>query len=155
MNAAEKLDSIFAENEDKKICVVGTTCSGKSTLNKKFVNSVDMDQVVFTHLTPNEIASVDVEKWTPQINEKMKELADRHVVPKPGKPVFGTVMFDECDLVVYLDVDEQLLKERCTMRGVDYKNAKAMDDHIRRTIASSRVETISINVDQNIESKSV
>ncbi len=153
MNAAQELETIFNENEDKKICVVGTTCAGKSTLNKKFNQSIDMDQVVFSHLTPSEIATVDVDKWTPKVGEKMESLAKRHVSVSEGKPVFGTVVFDECDLVVYLDIDEKLLKERCNMRGVDFKNAKAMDNHLRKQVANSRIPAIAVRVDQNIESK--
>lgn len=153
MNAAEELKAIFEENQDKRICVVGTSCSGKSTLNKQFVESVDMDQVVFAHLTPNEIVSVDGTDWSPEVGQKMGELAKRHVTAVPGKPVFGTVIFDDCDLIVYLDIDEDLLKERCEMRGVSYKDATNMDKHIRRQIASSPIQTIVINVDRNIEAK--
>lgn len=36
MPVIEKLREIFNEYKDKRICVLGTTCCGKSTLQGKF-----------------------------------------------------------------------------------------------------------------------
>lgn len=45
------LDKIFEENKDKRICVVATSCAGKSTLLKFFEDAKDMDEELFPLLT--------------------------------------------------------------------------------------------------------
>ena len=38
LNTIQKLRQIFAENSDKRILVLGTTCAGKTTLKKACLN---------------------------------------------------------------------------------------------------------------------
>lgn len=50
----EELKKIFDNNKDKRILVIGTTCTGKSTLIKSLGIGLDMDKVIFPLLTKEE-----------------------------------------------------------------------------------------------------
>ena len=44
----------FDKNKDKRILVLGTTCTGKTTLIKSLGVGLDMDKVIFPLLTKEE-----------------------------------------------------------------------------------------------------
>lgn len=48
------LENIFNENKNKRIVVIGTTCSGKSTIVKKLAYARDMDKEIFPLLSKEE-----------------------------------------------------------------------------------------------------
>jgi len=50
----ENLIRIFVENKNKRICVLGTTCTGKTTLINRLNIGEDMDKLIFPLLTPEE-----------------------------------------------------------------------------------------------------
>ena len=41
-----KLSEIFEKNSNKRICILGSTCCGKSTLSKMLPNTIDMDEIL-------------------------------------------------------------------------------------------------------------
>lgn len=144
----EKLLEIFEQNKDKRICVLGTSCTGKSYLIKELGYGLDMDCEIFPKLTKEESDYVCMTPWTEEIGAKMNELVRTKLKICPGVPMFGTVLLDS-DLIVYLHISDELLKERCNMRGVDFNNAKGMQQEIEREIENSNIKTIIIEVENN------
>lgn len=45
--ATETIRKVFKEDSDKRICVVGASCVGKTTLLNHFPEAVDMDELLF------------------------------------------------------------------------------------------------------------
>ena len=70
----EQLKTIFEQNKDKRICVLGTTCTGKTTLINKTNIGLDMDKEIFPLLTSEEKEYVCQTPWTEEIGNKMDEL---------------------------------------------------------------------------------
>ena len=119
----EELKKIFDNNKDKRILVIGTTCTGKSTLIKSLGIGLDMDKVIFPLLTKEESDFVCQTPWTKEIGEKMTYLVKTKLKIRTGEPLFGTVLVD-CDLIIYLHISDELLKKRTDLRNVDFINAK-------------------------------
>jgi len=148
MNFSEELRQILEDNSDKRICVVGTTCTGKTTILKSLHFGVDMDKIIFPLLTPEEEAYVFQEPWTEEIGEYMNQLVREKIKIEAGIPVFGTVVIDS-DLLVFLDIDDELLKERTSLRNADFINAKNMGNKIKQEMMSSNIPYISVKVRQD------
>ena len=49
-----KLREIFDNNKEKRICVLGTTCTGKSTFINEMNVGQDMDELIFPLLSEEE-----------------------------------------------------------------------------------------------------
>ncbi len=141
-----RLQAIFDSNQDKRIVVVGTTCTGKSTFLKTIKNAVDMDEEVFPQLTPKEIRFVNQIPWTAEIGQTMNRLVKEKVKIKPGKPVFGTVVLDS-DLIIYLKINDDLLRQRTISRNAQFEDAKNMQKQIEEEIKKSRTPFIEIEVE--------
>ena len=131
MTNIEELMKIFNDNKDRRICVLGTTCTGKSTIVDEMNIGLDMDKEIFPLLTPEETEYVCSTPWTEEIGEKMNELVRTKLSIKPGVPMFETVLLD-CDLIVYLHIDDELLKQRTTLRNVDFDNAKICNKKLKK-----------------------
>ena len=145
MSNIEALRQILIDNKDKRICVLGTTCTGKTTLINEFNMGVDMDLEIFPLLTEEETEYVCQTPWTEEIGDKMDELVKTKLSIKPGIPMFGTVLLD-CDLIVYLHINDELLMERTKLRNVDFMSAKKMQLKIEEEIKKSNIPTIYIEV---------
>ena len=141
----EELRQIFIDNKDKRICVLGTTCTGKTTLINESNMGVDMDEEIFPLLTEEETEYVCQTPWTEEIGNKMDELVRTRLSIKPGIPMFGTVLLD-CDLIIYLHITDELLLERTKSRNVDFSNAKNMQLKIEEEKKKSSIPTIYIEV---------
>ena len=141
----EQLKTIFEQNKDKRICVLGTTCTGKTTLINKTNIGLDMDEEIFPLLTKEETDYVCQTPWTEEIGNKMDELVRTKLKIQPGTPMFGTVLLD-CDLIIYLHINDELLQERTRLRNADFNNAKNMQKKIEEEIKKSNIETITIEV---------
>ena len=146
MSNLDELTEIFNHNKDKRICVLGTSCTGKSYLIKELGLGLDMDDEIFPKLTKEESEYVCMTPWTEEIGETMNRLVRTKLKICPGVPMFGTVLLDS-DLIVYLHISDELLMERCNMRGVDFNNAKGMQQEIEREIENSNIKTIIIEVE--------
>jgi hypothetical protein len=144
----DTLNKIFKENNDKRICVLGTTCTGKSTLIKELNIGLDMDEEIFPLLSKEETEYVCRTPWTEEIGEKMDELVRTKLKIDPGTPLFGTVLLD-CDLVIYLHISDELLKERTNLRNVDFANAKNMQSKIEQEIFNAGLNVIILEVINN------
>ena len=145
MSNIEQLIEIFEENRDKRICVLGTTCTGKTTLIKGTNIGLDMDEEIFPLLTQEETEYVCRTPWTQEIGNKMDELVRTKLSIKQGTPMFGTVLLD-CDLIVYLHINDDLLLERTKLRNTDFSNAKNMQQKIEEEIKKSNIPTMYIEV---------
>ena len=145
MSNIEELRQIFIDNKGKRICVLGTTCTGKTTLINESNMGVDMDEEIFPLLTEEETEYVCQTPWTEEIGNKMDELVRTRLSIKPGVPMFGTVLLD-CDLIIYLHIADELLLERTKSRNVDFNNAKNMQLKIEEEIKNSNIPTIYIEV---------
>ena len=53
-----ELAELFDKFYDKRICVLGTTCCGKRTLQSQFVEAVDIDEVVWQTRTNEEESDI-------------------------------------------------------------------------------------------------
>lgn len=145
MSNIEELRKIFEENKDKRICVLGTTCTGKTYLINATNMGLDMDEEIFPLLTLEETEYVCRTPWTEEIGNKMDELVRTKLSITPGVPMFGTVLLD-CDLIVYLHINDDLLLERAKLRNVDFMNAKNMQQKIEEEIKKSNIPTICVEV---------
>ena len=146
--SVDHLITIFHENQDKRICVLGTTYAGKTTLLNQLHIGLDMDKEIFPLLTKEETEYVCRTPWTEEIGEKMNELVRAKLSIRPGIPMFGTVLLD-CDFIVYLHISDELLLERTKLRNVDFENAKNMQQKIEEEIKNSGIETITLEVVEN------
>ena len=132
----EEIKEIFDNNKEKRILVIGTTCTGKSTLIEKLGVGLDMDKEIFPLLTKEETDYVCQTPWTEEIGEKMDFFVRTKLKITPGSPLFGTVLID-CDLIIYLHINDELLKKRTDLRNVDFSNAKNMQSKIEEEIKDS------------------
>lgn len=116
--AAEKIRQIFSANIEKRICVVGSSCVGKSTLLLYLPEAVDMDDLLFGNkqkgieplLTQHEVGYA-CGPWTPEVGQFMIKKARELVKVGAGHPVFGTIVFPS-DLVIEITVPDSILRER-------------------------------------------
>ena len=145
MSNIEQLIEIFEENRDKRICVLGATCTGKTTLIKGTNIGLEMDEEIFPLLTEEETEYVCRTPWTQEIGNRMDELVRTKLSIKQGTPMFGTVLLD-CDLIVYLHINDDLLLERTKLRNTDFSNAKNMQQKIEEEIKNSNIPTIYVEV---------
>lgn len=143
---AAKLYEILKLFADRRVVVVGTTCSGKSTLQQQIPGTLDMDKLIFPLLTEQERTFVCQDQWTEEIGEFMTEVTRQRVNIEPGKPLFGTVVLD-ADVIVHITISDQLLQERTAMRNVSFENAKNMQAQLEQNIVRAGVPVVHFCVD--------
>ncbi len=167
----EQLKNILNENNNKRICILGTSCTGKTTLIEQTGIGKDMDEEIFPLLTQEEeeyvcrtpwtkeifpLLTQEEEEyvcrtpWTKEIGNYMDNLVKSKLKIEPGIPLLGTVLLD-CDLIVYLHINDELLKMRTEKRNVDFINAKNMQKAIEEDINNSNIKTITIEVSDEYE----
>lgn len=142
---ATKLQALLDANKDKRVVVVGTTCTGKSTFLNHIKGAHDMDELVFPQLTQEEADYVNQTPWTEEIGRTMTRLVKERVKIKPGEPVFGTIVIDS-DLIIDLKISDDLLRQRTTLRGTNFDDAKNMRGQIESEIQQSKIPIIEFNV---------
>ncbi len=140
-----ELASLLYVHKDKRVVVVGTTCTGKSTFLENIPTACDMDKLVFPLLTEEEAEYVCQTPWTSEIGKTMDRLVKEKVIVEPGKPVFGTIVLDS-DLIIYLRISDELLRQRTASRNVDFEDAKNMQTQIERDITQSKTPVIEFDV---------
>lgn len=142
-SAVIELRKIFNDNKDKRICVVGSSCVGKSTLLNHLPEAVDMDDILFgdkekgvdPKLTPEEIEYV-CGLWDEKVGEFMVKKAKENIQLEKGKPVFGTIVFD-CDLVVEVVIPDNILEKRVKQRNASLQDVLNMKRQIESEIEKS------------------
>ena len=135
------LADLLTQHSDKRVIVVGTTCTGKSTLLARIDGARDQDREVFPTLSAEESAYVCQEPWTPEIGAVMTGFVRDRVQSRAGSPVFGTVLID-CDLIVLLKISDDLLRERTTKRDVSFLDAKNMQMQLEEQVRTSGIPYI-------------
>ena len=140
-----KLQKVLDENQDKRIIIVGTMSTGKSTLQKLIPNVSDMDELLYPQLTKEEAEYVGQVPWTEEIGRTMTRLAKERIKVKPGNPVLGTVVLD-CDLIILLKISDDLLRERTKLRDVRFEDAKNMQNQIEEEVERSGLPVIEVEV---------
>lgn len=144
----EKISEIFGANAEKRICVVGASCVGKSTLLRYLPEAVDMDDLLFGNkqkgieplLTKKEVGYV-CGPWTPEVGQFMTKKARELIQIQPGTPVFGTIVFPS-DLVIEISVPDTILRERIRRRNTNEQDVFNMKAQIESEIEKSGIEKI-------------
>lgn len=127
-----KLNEIFEKHKNDRICVLGTTCCGKSTLQEQIPGTVDMDEVLWPQLTKEEEAYICQKPWTKEIGDFASKLVKERVTVKAGHPLFTLILLD-CEVIVYLDISDELLAVHCKKRGSSFQDAKNVKAAIEDT----------------------
>lgn len=136
-----ELTKILYVNRSKRVVVVGTTCTGKSTFVKQIEGVHDMDELVFPKLSKEERDYVCQNPWTEEIGRTMVKLTKARVNVKSGEPVFGTIVLDS-DLIIELKISDNLLRKRTVSRNVSFEDAKNMQRQIEDEIKKSKIPSI-------------
>lgn len=148
--AVEKMKKIFSDNIEKRICVVGSSCVGKSTLLDYLPEAIDMDDLLFGNkqkgidplLTKEEVEYV-CGSWSPEIGQFMTQKSHELIKIGPGRPVFGTIVFPS-DLVIEITVPDDVLRERIRRREANENDVFNMKSQIESEIEKSGIEKITI-----------
>lgn len=133
-----QLAKIFDKHHDKKICVLGTTCCGKSTLQSQFPEAVDMDEVLWPTLSMEEESYICQKPWNNDIGKFTNKLVRERVSIEPGHPLFSLILLD-CDVIVYLGISDELLQKHCEKRNASFEDAKNVRYAIENTINVKRM----------------
>lgn len=139
------LTELLAQHSDKRVCVVGTTCTGKSTMLSQIPGARDQDREVFPKLTKEESDFVCRVPWTEETGRAMSRFVREKVLSHIGGPVFGTVVI-ESDLVVLLKISDELLKQRVAGRNVQFSDAKSMQTQMESEVRRSGIPYIEYSV---------
>ena len=143
--AIRGLRELLLENRDKRVVVVGGTCTGKTTMIPYISDARDQDREVFPTLSQVESDYVCQEPWTEEIGRTMTRLVRERVSTKVGQPLFGTVVID-ADLVVLLKISDSLLKERVGRRKVRFEDAKGMQAQLEQAVRESGIPWVEFSV---------
>jgi hypothetical protein len=119
---------------NKRVIVVGTTCTGKSTMLLSIPGAPDQDKEVFPKLTKEQSEYVYQEPWTEEIGKVVRAFVREHVKSKVSSPVFGTVVID-CDLIILLKISDELLGTRTEKRQAKFSDAKGMQTQLEAEVA--------------------
>ena len=123
------LKAIFDKHKNERICVLATTCCGKTTLLKQIPDCVDLDDELWPQLTRAEAEFISQKPWTNEIGDFIDKLVYEKISVKVGHPLFTTIIVD-CDVVIYLDISAELLAEHCKKRGNDFFDAQNVKNSI-------------------------
>ena len=93
-------------------------CCGKTTLLKqlKEYHCIDMDDEFWTLASEEEIEFYSQRPFTREMSDSLYKLFYERMSTKYGFPLFGVYILD-CEVIVYLDISENLLKSYCKKRG--------------------------------------
>jgi len=112
------LKAIFEKHKDERVCVIGTMCVGKTTLIERLAgyNCIDMDDEFWPQASKAEFEFYSQRPFTKEMSDSLCELFYQRLSVRPGNPLFGVYILD-CEVIVYLDITEKLLKEHCEKRN--------------------------------------
>jgi hypothetical protein len=137
--------NLLAQHSHERVVVVGTTCTGKTTMLANVPEGRDQDAEVFPRLTAEESTYVCQVPWTPEIGRTMVRLVRERVESEIGRPLFGTVVID-ADFVVLLKISDELLRVRVASRDVRFQDAKSMQAQIEQEVRDSGIPWIEFSV---------
>lgn len=133
------LNAIFEKHKNERVCVLATTCCGKTTLLRQIPGCVDLDDELWPQLTAEEAGYISQKPWTKEIGDYIDKLVYERITIKSGHPLFSTIIVD-CDVVVYLDISDELLAEHCEKRGNNFMDAKNVKEAVEQDWNSHREE---------------
>lgn len=136
-NIIESLTTLFEKHKTDRICILATTCCGKSTLHEQIPCTVDMDDELWPQLTKEEEMFICQKPWTKEIGDFASRLVKERVTVKAGHPLFSLILLD-CEVIVYLDISDELLAEHCKKRKADFRDAKNVKNAIENTWQKQR-----------------
>jgi len=147
-DTVQKLRQIFYENSDKRILVLGTMCAGKTTLVKSLPECLDQDEICWA-LLPKELEEkLSKGSWTQEMvkswNEHV-ENATQTVEIEAGRPLFGGSIF-KSDIIVYLNINEETLRERAKRRNADYEVASNYNNEIKKKLKATNLPVIVVDI---------
>ena len=122
-------EAIFEKHKNERICVLSTTCTGKTTMIKQKPYWVDVDDVLGKVMTSDEIAFCSQVPWTEEIGNIYDKIMFERVKVEKGHPLFCSVILD-CDVVVFIDISDKNLLDHCQKKGVDFNYALQMKEEI-------------------------
>lgn len=131
------LTAIFEKHKNDRICILGTTCCGKSTLQEQIPETVDMDEVLWPQLTKDEEAFICQNPWTKEIGDFTRKLVKERVTITAGQPLFSLILLDS-EVIVYLDLSDELLAKHCEKRGSVFQDAKNVKNAIEESWNNQR-----------------
>lgn len=122
------LKAIFEKHKIERICVVGTICTGKSTLFNQLseYNCEDLDDTLWSNIPKDEadlLNELNDKAWTTENGYEIYRIISTYGKVNPGCPLFTTTILS-CEAVVYLDISDTLLAEHCKKRGDRFVYAK-------------------------------
>lgn len=123
------LNAIFYKHKNERICVLATTCCGKTTLLKQIPDCVDLDDELWPQLAKEEAEFISQNPWTKEIGNFIDKLVYEKISVQAGHPLFTTIIVD-CDVVIYLDISDELLAEHCKKRGNIFSDSKNVKNAI-------------------------
>ncbi len=133
----KKIEKIINENKDKRILILGTKFSGKRTIlnNLKIgtyyndlLDDLILEKYGYVYITPQE----------------KKALESKMIITK-GIPLFSECLVD-CDLIIFLYINESLLKLRTTMNYMEATSAIAIQNNLKKELKNVSVPIIKIDV---------
>lgn len=148
MSTLEELKRVLATNADKRITVIGTTCTGKTTIMKDIPEAVAMSELA-PPLTKEQRDFMMQTPLTREISESVAQWIGEKSFVTPGKPAFGTVIAANTELIVYMKIGDELLRKRTGLRKVDFADAKTMQIWIEEKITQSGLPVITVPVVEN------
>ena len=120
MSNIEELGKIFVDNKDKRICVLGTTCTGKTTLINESNVGVDMDEEIFPLLTDEE--NDDIKEIIKKELEQSKEFKIYNI--KIIKMSYYYSVFFKIDVNNNIKINDYLKIEKKIKQQIRKKNKK-------------------------------
>lgn len=141
----KQLKLVLGQNKNKRISVIGTTCVGKTTFLKNIPEGIEISKLA-PPLTDEEKKFYYNAPLTKKNEEKRLDLRHRRALVKPGQPAFGTGIAQGTELIIYLTIDDNLLRKRTTSRNVNFRDAKIMQKFIEKSIKESELPVIEIQV---------
>lgn len=128
------LRAIFDKHKSERVCVIGTVCVGKSTILGQLSDygCLDMDAELWPSIPPEEMEmfnKLSQAPWSKEFSDEIDRLTYKYLKVKPGYPMFTSVIVN-CEAVVYLDINDNLLALHCEKRGESFKDAKKIKDAI-------------------------
>ena len=144
----KRLRTIFAENTDKRICVVGVSCTGKSTLLRDLPECLDGDNIVWDTL-PEDVYKRLSCSPTPWDEETLNIWKEWYIKTdfdiKPGQPLFS-VWVEDCDLVVYLTLSENEYLKRVAMRGRNLEDMLKQRQELDKVVRECNLPVIIVKL---------
>ena len=124
--------------------MLGTTCCGKTTIVKNIPYCKDIDDELFPLVSDEEKDFICQTPWTEEIGDTVDRLVKERIKISAGAPLLGTVILD-CEVIVYLDIDDETLAKYCAKRGVSLLDALNMKKSIEADLEDFKRRNSKVN----------